>query len=119
LEKGAEVNTNVKRALDTMQIVDRHDGGTTMVFCSGGRLKGINPNLPASLSGLTVETNDGSYHAVVHERLPELNGLYWRVHVTRFNGRTVNFVLPIEGYCLVDLFEETGRQLMKLAPQVA
>ena len=96
----------------------KNDGGKTMVLCTGGRLKGIAPHLPAHLDGLTVETSDGAYHAVVHERMSDLNGLYWRVHVTRFNSRSVDFVLPVEGYCLTDLYKETGRQLEKLAPEL-
>ena len=88
-----------------------------MVLCTDGRLKGINPTWPAHLDGLTVETSDGAYCAIVHERLA-LDGLYWRVHVRRFNGRDVDFVLPVEGCCLVDLYQETGRQLAKLVPEL-
>ena len=89
-----------------------------MVMCTDGRLKGIPPHWPASLNGLTIETTDGSYCAVVYERMLELDGLYWRVHVKRFSGREMDFVLPVEGCCLDDLFNETGRQLEKLAPEL-
>jgi hypothetical protein len=76
----------------------------------------FNPMQPCDLSNKTLSFPDGSFEVRIHERLA---GDTYRVQVTRCDGRDVNFIMPVTGYCAGELYQQTKRLIRGLVPEWA
>jgi hypothetical protein len=65
------------------------------------------------LSHRVIVNPDRSFHVEVHERLAEDT---YRVLVIRCQGKELNFMLPIPGYCAGQLYQNTKQLMAVLVP---
>jgi hypothetical protein len=73
----------------------------------------VDPLQAADLSNMTLSMPDGSFTAQVGERI---TGETYRVRLLRFQGRDVDFTMPLSGWCAGELYRHTKQMMAMLIP---